>query len=72
MGNRKHLNGLPNSLVQKYFSTMMYYDKGYMPCWIWKNASKLGIYELEIDILNKTIIPSEMSSKPISTFGRTS
>ena len=65
MGKRNNLNGLPNGLVQKYFSTMTYYDRGYMPCWIWKKALELGIYELEIDIFNKTTIPPEMISEPI-------
>lgn len=68
MGRSKNLNGLPNNLVQSYFSTMNYYDKGYMPCWIWKKASELGINELEIDILNKVTIPIEMKSKPIIVY----
>lgn len=68
MGKKKNLNGLANSLVQSYFSTLCYYDRGYMPCWIWKQASELGITELEIDILNKTTTPAEMSSKPILAY----
>ena len=67
MGKRKNLNGLPNNLVQSYFSTLKYYDRGYMPCWIWKRATELGIHELEIDILSKTTIPKAMKTKPITT-----
>lgn len=65
MGKKKNLKGLPNILVQSYFSTLSYYDKSYMACWIWKNAFDLKVYEIEIDILNKTTFPIEMKSKPI-------
>ena len=65
MGKRRNLNGLPNGLVQSYFSTLNYYDKGYMPCWIWKKAIEFGVYEFEIDVLNKTTAPMKMNSKPI-------
>ena len=67
-GRRRNLNGLPNSLVQKYLSTLMYYNKGYMACWIWKRAAEKGIVELEIDIINETTNPAEMKSKAIVAY----
>lgn len=68
MGKRRNLNGLPNSLVESYLSTLMYFDKGYMACWIWKLASELKITELEIDIINETTTPAEIKSKPIIAY----
>ena len=65
MARIKSLNGLPNEIVQKYISTMMYYDKGYMPDWINKRLKELNISNAEIDILNGTSVPSEFIIEPI-------
>jgi hypothetical protein len=68
MGKRRNLNGLPNSLVESYLSTLMYFDNGYMACWIWKRASELEITEIEIDIINGTTKPPKFKSKPIVAY----
>jgi hypothetical protein len=65
MGKKKNLTGLPNSLEQRYFSTMFYYQSGYMADWIWNAAKKYGVTEIEIDILNDTVTPSALQIKPI-------
>jgi hypothetical protein len=62
---RKILNGLPNSLTQSYFSTIFYYEKGYMVDWIWNAAIENNITELTIDILNETVEPKVIQIKPI-------
>ena len=57
MAKAKNLNGLPGNLAQSYLSTLGYYDGGYMADWINYIAQENKISELEIDILNKTIVP---------------
>jgi hypothetical protein len=66
MGKRRNLNGLPNSLTQRYFSTLFYYDGGYMADWIWASAEKAGVKELKIDILNKTVLPEDIDIEPLT------
>lgn len=65
MGKRKNLNGLPNSLTQKFFSTVFYYRKGYMSDWILNASSEIGISKLTIDLINETIEPKKMEIKPL-------
>jgi hypothetical protein len=67
MGKRRNLKGLPNSLTQRYFSTLFYFDGGYMADWIWNSAEKIGATEIKIDILNKIIEPSEVEIKPLTS-----
>ena len=59
MAKAKNLNGLPGNLAQSYLSTLGYYDGGYMADWINFIAQENKISELEIDIINKTIVPNE-------------
>ena|SRR5436190_14968422 len=68
MGKKRKLNGLPNSLVQRYFSTMFYYKGGYMGDWIWKTARENNVTDIQIDVLNQTIIPKEIEIVPIVGF----
>lgn len=68
MGRVKTLNGIPNEVVQKYLSTLMYYDKGYMADWIWKKMNELKISEAEIDLFNETTNPTELKTKPIIAY----
>ncbi|WP_299207827.1 hypothetical protein [uncultured Dokdonia sp.] len=68
MGKKKNLNGLPNSLTQRYFSTLFYYSKAYMSDWILNAASEIKISELVIDLMNETIEPKEMEIKPILAY----
>jgi len=65
LGKRKNLNGLPNSLTQRYFSTLFYYRKAYMSDWILNASSEIGISNLTIDLINETVEPKEMEIKPI-------
>jgi len=68
MGRIRTLNGIPNELVQKYLSTLMYYDKGYMADWIWKKMNELKITTAEIDLFNETTNPTELKTKPIVAY----
>ena len=65
MGKRRNLNGLPNSLEQRYFSTLFWWDKAYMADWIWNAANEKGVTDIEIDILRDTVDPEELEIKPI-------
>ena len=65
MGRVRSLNSIPNEIVQKYLSTTIHYDKGYMPDWLWKKMNELGIEEAEIDLFKETISPIELKSKPV-------
>ena len=65
MPKRRRLNGLPNALVQRYFSTLFYWDGGYMADWIWKIASEKNVSAFEMDILNENITPPELLIKPL-------
>jgi hypothetical protein len=67
MGKRRNLKGLPNSLTQRYFSTLFYFDGGYMADWIWNSAEKSGTTEIKIDILNKSIEPTDLEMKPLTS-----
>lgn len=68
MAKRKNINGLPNNLIQQYFSTLFYWDGGYMADWIWNASKEKGISEIEIDILNKSASPTSINIKQITTF----
>jgi hypothetical protein len=65
MAKKRNLNGLPNSLEQRYFSTLFYYHRAYMADWIWNAAHAKGISDIEIDILNDTVAPRQLQIKPI-------
>jgi hypothetical protein len=64
----KILNGLSYNLAQSYFSTLNYYEKGYMIDWIVNYANDLKIDKVEIDILNKQIYPVELNIKPLLVY----
>lgn len=68
MAKRKNINGLPNNLIQQYFSTLFYWDGGYMADWIWNASNEKGISEIEIDILNQTVSPASINIKQITTY----
>ena len=59
MAKAKNLNGLPANLAQSYLSTLGYFNGGYMADWINFIAQENNIGEVEIDILNKKIVPKE-------------
>ena len=66
MAKKKNLNGLPNNLIQQYFSTLFYYDRGYMADWIWNAASEKYVSDIKIDIINKTVIPKDLQIQPLT------
>jgi len=65
MGKRRNLNGLPNSLTQRFMSTLFYFDGGYMPDWIWETGMKYKTRKFKINILTNTFEPSEIQCPPI-------
>lgn len=65
MAKRNSLKGLPNSLVQRYFSTLFWWNKGYMADWISNAAKEKKIISLEIDLLKQTVSPTDLQIKPI-------
>jgi hypothetical protein len=67
MGKRRNLKGLPNSLTQRYFSTLFYFDGGYVADWIWNSAEKSGVTEIKIDILSKSIDPKDIEIIPLTS-----
>jgi len=67
MAKKKNLNGLPNNLKQQYFSTLFYYDKGYMADWIWNVAKEKNVSDIQIDIINETVTPKDLQIQPLTT-----
>lgn len=68
MGSVKALNGLPNNLVQMYFSTHAYYGNGYMPDHLWDVAARTGILEARIDVLSSNIEPADFSKPAVISY----
>lgn len=60
MAKSKLLNGLPHDLVQSFFGTIRYFHKGYLSDWIVNGAIELNVNYVEIDIVNKEILPKEL------------
>jgi hypothetical protein len=65
MAKPRLINGLPHDLVQSFFSTLRYWEKGYMSDWVVNAAQGLKIHKIRIDIINKTIDPKDIEIKPI-------
>jgi hypothetical protein len=65
---KKNLNGLPNNLIQQYFSTLFYWNGGYMADWIVCAANEKNKSNIEIDILSMTVKPKELEIKQIVTY----
>lgn len=68
MAKKKNLNGLPNNLIQQYFSTECYWNGGYMADWIFCAADEKNKSNIEIDILNKKVQPKDLELKQVVTF----
>jgi hypothetical protein len=68
MAKKKNLNGLPNNLIQQYFSTLNYWNGGYMADWIFCAAKEKNKSNIEIDILNKKVKPKDLEIKQIVTY----
>lgn len=67
MGKKKNLNGIPNSLIQQYFSTLFYCEKGYMADWIWNAADEKNVKDIQIDIINQKVFPKELQITQITS-----
>jgi len=65
MLSTKKIKGLSFNLAHSFFSTLNFYEKGYMCDWIVNSAIQLNINEIEIDILNKAVTPPQMEIEPI-------
>ena len=57
LAGSKRLKGIPGNLALSYLSTTCTYRGGYMADWIYYLAKLNQTPTIEIDILNKTIIP---------------
>jgi hypothetical protein len=68
MAKKRNLNGLPNVLIQQYFSTMFYCNKGYMADWIWNAAKGKNVSDIQIDIINKTITPKDLQISSLTGY----
>ncbi|MFM2291921.1 MAG: hypothetical protein RIS29_1734 [Bacteroidota bacterium] len=65
MAKRKLLNGLPNDLLESFFSPIRYWEKGYMSDWIVNSCVELKVTNVHIDLLNKRITPKELEIQAI-------
>jgi len=65
MAKTKFLNSLIFNLAHSYFSTLNYWDKGYLCDWLVNAANELEVDNVKIDILQKRIFPKEMEIKPL-------
>lgn len=68
MRSTKALNGLPNTLVQMYFSTHAYYRNGYMADHLWAAAARTGIREARLHVLKGTAEPAAFSTPAITSY----
>ncbi len=68
MSRIRSINGLPNEVTQKYISTLMYFDKGYMMDWISKSLKELNIDFAEIDLFTESSRPNDFITKPIKVY----
>jgi len=64
----RSINGLPNEVTQKYISTLMYFDKGYMMDWISKSLKELNVDSAEIDLFTESSRPADFITKPIKVY----
>ena len=64
----KALNGLPNNLVQMYFSTEAYFRTGTMADHLRDVALQTGLREARINILQCTIAPVEFGTTPLLVY----
>lgn len=64
----KTLNSLSFNLAQSYFSTLNYYQKGYMIDWLVNSANDLKIDTVQIEFINKIFEPVELLDTPLIAF----
>lgn len=65
MAKTKILNSLISNLAHSYFSTLNYWEKGYLCDWLVNAANDLEVDNVKIDVLQKRIFPKEMEIKPL-------
>lgn len=68
MGKKRNLNGIPGNLALSYLSTLGFYDGGYMADWLNYIAREKNIKEIEIDILNSKIEPTEADISSLKVY----
>ncbi|MCC7501263.1 MAG: hypothetical protein IT229_01955 [Flavobacteriales bacterium] len=68
MRKAKALNGLPNDIVQMYFSTLAYHRNGYMADHLWETAMRTGVRQGRIDLLAHRVDPEEFSTPGILSY----
>ena len=68
MAQTRRLNGLPNSLIEQYFSTLyvFYWNNKHTSYWIWHSAIEKSVIHVEIDVLNKRVEPRSLDIAPIT------
>jgi hypothetical protein len=61
----RKLNGLPHNIADSFFSTLKFYDKGYMADWLMNAAEQFKVTDVTLDVLNATVTPASMNIKPL-------
>lgn len=64
----RSINGLPNNLVQMFFSTLAYSHGGYMADHLGEAAMRTKVYETRIDILRQRIEPPVCASDGLGSY----
>jgi hypothetical protein len=62
MAKKDRINGIPNVLIQQYFSTLFYSKAD----WIWNAANDKNVSDIKIDIIKETIIPKELQIQELT------
>jgi hypothetical protein len=66
MPKRRNLNGLPHNFTQSFFSTLRYYNGGYMGDWLLNAARQLNLQNATLDILSASFSPPELNLHPLT------
>lgn len=62
VASTKRIKGIPGNLANSYLSTYGHYYGGYMADWINYLTRLNNVERIEIDILNKTILPAHLET----------
>jgi len=68
MAKANILNSLSNNLAHSYFSTLNHYDQGYLCDWVVNSTKEISIDRMEIDIMNRQILPKELEIRPFLVY----
>lgn len=64
----RSINGLPNNLVQMFFSTLAYSDGGYMADHLGEAAVRKKVFDTRIDILRERIEPVACATSGLRSY----